>query len=681
MKSTHRVRWLTWLAATSLSVLAAPLHGAHTLDAAYLEALRGGDAQTVRTALDHGSDPNARDAQGNSPLMWAAVHAGVDVLQLLLDRGADVNATNIAGATALMRAAFDADKVRLLVDRGANIQAQSSMGNTALMLAARPANSAAAVRFLLTRGADTRSTNRFGATALMAATAGGDPESVRLLLEWGADPNAQPAAGEGGFLFGGGRSPLMWAAFRGDLGLISRLLHAGAEVNAPSGLGTALAQAAWSDHPAAAKRLLEAGAKPDIAGLMDGYTPLHWAASSERNDDTLVRLLLAHGADPNRPGGEEIEAFMGTAQTPLMLARRRGETALLRALLDQGATAGRPDRLSQSTPPPRQLPGTLTPETLRDAINLALDPLQITSIESKRAFLSHESAQDCTSCHQQHLPMAAIGMARKFNARVNTEAERQLIEIVREGEMKDPEVDWQPLFHPDPAQTKGYELFAYAGEEIEPDPNTDAWVHHLAVIQAADGRWFNNLPRPPIQTGDIGATALAIHALQRYPLPGRRTQLTQQVERARRWLEATQPQDTDSRSYQLLGLAWAGQSATQLQPLAERLIAEQRPDGGWAQLPSLPTDAYATAQAVYALRVAARLHRDHAAVDRGLRFLLKTQLDDGTWHVRRRAFPFQPTMRSGFPHGRDAWISAAATSWAVMALSLPDPSAPDDTPL
>jgi hypothetical protein len=59
-------------------------------------------------------------------------------------------------------------------------------------------------------------------------------------------------------------------------------------------------------------------------------------------------------------------------------------------------------------------------------------------------------------------------------------------------------------------------------------------------------------------------------------------------------------------------------------------------------------------------------------IDRGRRFLLRTQLEDGTWHVRRRAFPFQPTMQSGFPHGRDSWISAAATSWAVMALSLPD---------
>src|SRR6185503_11548747 len=93
---------------------------------------------------------------------------------------------------------------------------------------------------------------------------------------------------------------------------------------------------------------------------------------------------------------------------------------------------------------------------------------------------------------------------------------------------------------------------------------------------------------------------------------------------------------------------------------------------GWAQLPGLKSDAYATGQAIYALRVGAGLPSANPALDRGVRFLLGTQLEDGTWYVRRRAFPFQPTMNSGFPHGRDSWISAAATSWAVLALSVPE---------
>ena len=86
-------------------------------------------------------------------------------------------------------------------------------------------------------------------------------------------------------------------------------------------------------------------------------------------------------------------------------------------------------------------------------------------------------------------------------------------------------------------------------------------------------------------------------------------------------------------------------------------------------MPTLESDAYATGEALYTL---ARFVKDpltDPAWQRGLRFLLERQDDDGTWHVARRAFPFQPTMNSGFPYHRDSWISAAATSWAVLALT------------
>jgi len=99
-------------------------------------------------------------------------------------------------------------------------------------------------------------------------------------------------------------------------------------------------------------------------------------------------------------------------------------------------------------------------------------------------------------------------------------------------------------------------------------------------------------------------------------------------------------------------------------------LAEQRSDGGWAQLPKLESDAYATGQALFALRQAAGITTAHPQFQSGIKFLLDDQLQDGTWHVVRRAFPFQPTMRSGFPHGRDGWISSAGSSWATMALAL-----------
>jgi len=644
-----------------------------TISPDFMAMLRSGDARQLRGLLEHGASPNARDPEGNTALMLAAMYGDVPPLGLLLDKGADVNATNNAGATALMRAADNFSKVHLLVERGANVNARSGFGNTALMLAARPANSHQAVQLLLSRGADARATNYFGSTALMAAAAGGDEKSVRLLLKNGVDVNAQPTADKMGFILGGSRSALMWAAFRGDTAMTKLLIEAGANVNAACGLGTTLAQAAWADQTATAQILIQHGARVNQGGPMDGFTPLHWAASSEEQNASLVKLLLEHQANPNLGAGENVDAFLGTLQTPLMLSRRRGETPIVVALTTAGATNATPDRVTVKTSPARQLPNQLDPAILRAAIARALPPLQETSIKSKEFYVRHASHQDCTSCHQQYLPLAAVGSAKKQHIAVDEEAEKQLVKMVLAGELKNSEIDWEALFHPDASYTKGYELFSLGAAGLPPDASSDAWVHHLSVIQGPDGRWYNNLPRPPIQTGDLGATALAVHGLQLYSPPGQKAQLAKQVERARKWLWKTKPDNNSERIYQLLGLAWAGEPPRKLQSLAKALIAEQHKDGGWSQLPTTSSDAYATAQALYALRTGAGIEVANPSIDRGLRFLLETQLEDGTWHVRHRAFPFQPTtIQSGFPHGRDAWISAAATSWAVMALSVPE---------
>ena len=119
----------------------------------------------------------------------------------------------------------------------------------------------------------------------------------------------------------------------------------------------------------------------------------------------------------------------------------------------------------------------------------------------------------------------------------------------------------------------------------------------------------------------------------------------------------------------LLGLAWAGAEPQAARVAARQLIATQRADGGWAQLDTLPSDAYATGQALYALHVAGGLS-EHA-LNNGVRFLLDIQLADGSWHVRSRSYPVQSNyFDTGFPHGRDQWISAAGTSWACIGLSL-----------
>jgi hypothetical protein len=118
----------------------------------------------------------------------------------------------------------------------------------------------------------------------------------------------------------------------------------------------------------------------------------------------------------------------------------------------------------------------------------------------------------------------------------------------------------------------------------------------------------------------------------------------------------------------LLGLKWAGLSSSTVDEAARQLVRLQRKDGGWGQLSTLPSDAYATAKASYALREASGQPASALAARRGVQYLRDTQLADGTWHVKTRAFPFQPLTDTGFPHGRDQWISAAATSYAALAL-------------
>jgi hypothetical protein len=58
----------------------------------------------------------------------------------------------------------------------------------------------------------------------------------------------------------------------------------------------------------------------------------------------------------------------------------------------------------------------------------------------------------------------------------------------------------------------------------------------------------------------------------------------------------------------------------------------------------------------------------YPAYRKGVQFLLTTQLADGSWFVRTRAHPVQVYFESGFPHGHDQFISAAATNWATLAL-------------
>ena len=133
------------------------------------------------------------------------------------------------------------------------------------------------------------------------------------------------------------------------------------------------------------------------------------------------------------------------------------------------------------------------------------------------------------------------------------------------------------------------------------------------------------------------------------------------------------PRNNTDLNWRLLGLTWAGKDKDATQKAMRELLAAQRADGGWSDLDSMESGAYATGKSLVALQTAG-LSVSDAAYERGVRFLLKTQQEDGSWYVKSRAMAFQPYFDAGFPHGFDQWISAAGTNWATMALSLASPA-------
>jgi ankyrin repeat protein len=212
---------------------------------------------------------------------------------------------------------------------------------------------------------------------------------------------------------------------------------------------------------------------------------------------------------------------------------------------------------------------------------------------------------------------------------------------------------------------------------------TAAVARAVAFKQNPEGDWPALRERPPSNYSSFTFTALGLRALQLYGHPRQRVDLDRRIARARAWLQSHEPRETEERTYQLLGLGWAGAAPDQLAPLVRALTATQRPDGGWNSLDGRDSDAYSTAQALVALHEAGGVATTDSVWRRGLEFLLRTQAKDGTWHVKTRLPPWvsPPYFESGYPYGRDQFISVAGAAWSVRALALAlGPAAPASAP-
>ena len=387
-------------------------------------AVEANDLELTDLLLRSGARVSAANEAGVTPIRLAAINGHAAILEKLIAAGADPNASlSDTGDTALMMASRtgNVDAVRVLLDHGAKVNTKETWGGTNALMWAVSERHPAVVKILIENKADVNAWSNFVPSAsgrgfegtapiteqpkaieefasgyltpLMFAAREDDLESARLLADAGADLNAQG---------GDGKDALSLAIFNGSYNVASFLVDRHANVNQTDAQRfTPLFWAVdrrnmetapnfpWMvtvDPLPLIKKLLDAGANTNAvvnstprARMREGSPRIVFATALMRaafsGDIELVKLLLAHGADPHiissdrettlmaacgtgfingyhrqRPAGERLEvvkllvdlgedvnAADNYGITPLMVAANLGDIGVVRYLIEKGA--------------------------------------------------------------------------------------------------------------------------------------------------------------------------------------------------------------------------------------------------------------------------------------------------------------------------------------------------------
>lgn len=302
-------------------------------------------------------------------------------------------------------------------------------------------------------------------------------------------------------------------------------------------------------------------------------------------------------------------------------------------------------------------------EKTRSAVQKAIVPIE-------RAMVGYRENRRCFSCH--HHTHAIIGLTEMAVRGLKVNRDLLKVQFVQTvGRTQG--VEQRYLNHANiggGVDTTGHALMAMRTGGHLPDETTTAMVKWILKRDQGRGFWTGTKNRPPTQTSDATRTWLCLDALEHFGTRELSNEINERKSKSRDWLLELKAESTEDASSQIRALHVIGDADLAVKQLATELIKQQRDDGGWAQTSEMQSDAYATGSALITLHQYAGRATNEEFYQRGIEFLKSSQLGDGTWHVKTRATPVQKYFESGFPHGRDQYISMTATCWAATAMVL-----------
>jgi ankyrin repeat protein len=310
-------------------------------------ASRTGNVDAMKVLLDHGADVNAKETlRGTTPLMWAADEGHAEAIQLLLQHGADIKAQSDPAERGRGPALGKSNDPRKAVEAlgkalaaGIPTPQLGAVGTTSLVPIVPEKRGAA-------RG------GRAGAGAGGTGDLGFDQNDDAAAVAFGFG-RGRPAPKDGG-----GLTPLVYAVRSDDLDSVKALLAAGADVNQVTGYGwSPLLVATQNRYYKLGAFLLDHGADVNLANK-GGWTPLYLATDNRnieggdypvRKADMdhleFIKLLLDKGANVNarmKDSTETRTVFTNqwldeSGATAFLRASQSGDIVLMKLLLAHGA--------------------------------------------------------------------------------------------------------------------------------------------------------------------------------------------------------------------------------------------------------------------------------------------------------------------------------------------------------